>query len=68
MTLTGNWHQHLSGKPAIVLDHSHSKEIFLNIQSEHSAVQLCAILMCLVISDQGEETSTSFCTSPRLEV
>lgn len=34
-----------------VLDHSHSKYIFLNVQSEPF---LCAIAECPVSSDQGE--------------
>lgn len=48
--------------------HPHSKEIFLNIQSEPLLAQLCIIPMNPVISYKGEETGTSLSILPPQEV
>ena len=44
-----------------------STEIFRHVQSEPSLVQLCAIPLCPVLGDQGEENSTIVSISPPQE-
>lgn len=58
---------YLSRKPFPVFDHPQSTEIFRHVQSEPSLVQLCAIPLCPVLGDQGEENSTTVSISPPQE-
>jgi len=54
---------HLPGQPVPMPDHSFSKDIFPNIQSEPPLTQLEAIASRPVASYLGEETNTHLTTA-----